>query len=96
MITPKQDNVVLKVKVVENDNKTASGIILQMQKTVEKQNTGEVIAVGPGRRTLNGDLIPIDLKVGDNVLFNAFAGTEVVINEETYLIIKENDIIASI
>lgn len=95
-IKPKQDHVVLKVDVIKNDNKTKTGIILNVQQTVERQNTGEVVAVGPGRRTLNGDLIPIDIKVGERVMFNAFAGTDVVVDEDTYLIIKENDIIASI
>ncbi len=71
--------------------KTAGGIIIP-DTAKEKPQQGEVIAVGPGGRDETGKLIPIDLKVGDRVLFGKWSGTEVKIDGVEYLIMKESDI----
>jgi chaperonin GroES len=86
---PLHDRVV--VKRIESDEKTAGGIIIP-DTAKEKPQQGEVIAVGPGGRDENGKLIPIDVKVGDTVLFGKWSGTEVKIDGVEYLIMKESDI----
>jgi chaperonin GroES len=86
---PLHDRVV--VKRIESDEKTAGGIIIP-DTAKEKPQTGEVISVGPGGRDESGKLIPIDLKVGDTVLFGKWSGTEVKIDGVEYLIMKESDI----
>lgn len=62
----------------------------------EKQQEGEILAVGPGRRTENGVLVPMDLKKGDRVLFGKYSGTEVTVDEKPVLIIREADVMAVI
>ena len=79
------------VKRIEADEKTAGGIIIP-DTAKEKPSQGEVIAVGPGGRDEAGKLIPIDIKVGDRVLFGKWSGTEVKIDGEELLIMKESDI----
>jgi chaperonin GroES len=86
---PLHDRVV--VKRIEADDKTAGGIIIP-DTAKEKPSQGEVIAVGPGGRDEAGKLIPIDLKVGDRVLFGKWSGTEVKIDNVDLLIMKESDI----
>ena len=86
---PLHDRVV--VKRIESDEKTAGGIIIP-DTAKEKPQTGEVVSVGPGGRDESGKLIPIDLKVGDRVLFGKWSGTEVKIDGEDLLIMKESDI----
>ena len=86
---PLHDRVV--VKRVEEDTKTKGGIIIP-DTAKEKPQEGEVIAVGPGGRDEAGKLIPIDLEVGDRVLFGKWSGTEVKIDGEDLLIMKESDI----
>ncbi|HMK81911.1 MAG TPA: co-chaperone GroES [Xanthobacteraceae bacterium] len=86
---PLHDRVV--VRRVEADQKTKGGIIIP-DTAKEKPSEGEVIAVGPGGRDENGKLIPIDLKAGDRVLFGKWSGTEVKIDGEDLLIMKESDI----
>ena len=76
---------------VTADEKTAGGIIIP-DTAQEKPQEGEVIAVGPGGRDENGKLIPIDLKVGNRILFGKWSGTEVKIDGEELLIMKESDI----
>ena len=90
---PLHDRVV--VKRVTADQKTAGGIIIP-DSAQEKPSEGEVIAVGPGGRDETGKLIPIDLKVGDRVLFGKWSGTEVKIDGEDVLIMKESDIMGVI
>ena len=87
---PLHDRVV--VKRVTADQKTAGGIIIP-DTAAEKPSEGEVLAVGPGGRDESGKLTPIDLKVGDRVLFGKWSGTEVKINGEDLLIMKESDIL---
>ena len=86
---PLHDRVV--VKRIDAEEKTAGGIIIS-DTAKEKPQQGEVIAVGPGGRDETGKLIPIDVKVGDRVLFGRWSGTEVKIDGVEYLIMKENDI----
>src|SRR5882672_6797270 len=86
---PLHDRVV--VKRVEEDTKTKGGIIIP-DTAKEKPMQGEVVAVGPGGRDEAGKLIPIDLKAGDRVLFGKWSGTEVVLDGEELLIMKESDV----
>jgi chaperonin GroES len=86
---PLHDRIV--VKRIESEDKTAGGIIIP-DTAKEKPQTGEVISVGPGGRDESGKLIPIDVKVGDTVLFGKWSGTEVKIDGVEYLIMKESDI----
>jgi chaperonin GroES len=86
---PLHDRVV--VRRIEADEKTAGGIIIP-DSAKEKPSEGEVIAVGDGARDDDGDRIPLDVKVGDRVLFGKWSGTEVKINGEDLLIMKESDI----
>ena len=86
---PLHDRVV--VERIEPDAKSAGGIIIP-DTAQEKPSQGEIIAVGPGGRADAGKLIPIDLKVGDRVLFGKWSGTEVKIDGQELLIMKESDI----
>ncbi len=86
---PLHDRVV--VKRIEAEEKSAGGIIIP-DTAKEKPQQGEVIAVGPGGRDDAGKLIPIDVKAGDRVLFGKWSGTEVKIDGDEYLIMKESDI----
>ena len=90
---PLHDRVV--VRRVEEDTKTKGGIIIP-DTAQEKPMQGEVIAVGPGGRDESGKLIPIDLKPGDIVLFGKWSGTEVKLDGEELLIMKESDIMGII
>jgi chaperonin GroES len=90
---PLHDRVV--VRRLESDEKTKGGIIIP-DTAKEKPQEGEVIAVGPGGRDEAGKLIPIDLKVGDTVLFGKWSGTEVKIDGKDLLIMKESDIMGVI
>ena len=86
---PLHDRVV--VKRIEAEEKTTGGIIIP-DTAKEKPSQGEVIAVGPGGRDESGQLIPIDVQVGDRVLFGKWSGTEVKIDSQELLIMKESDI----
>ena len=86
---PLHDRVV--VERITAEEKTAGGIIIP-DTAKEKPQQGKVIAVGPGGRDENGKLIPIDVKAGDLVLFGKWSGTEVKIDGQEYLIMKESDI----
>jgi chaperonin GroES len=90
---PLHDRVV--VRRVEEDTKTKGGIIIP-DTAQEKPMQGEIIAVGPGGRDESGKLIPIDLKPGDLVLFGKWSGTEVKIEGEELLIMKESDVMGVI
>jgi chaperonin GroES len=86
---PLHDRVV--VRRVEGESKTAGGIIIP-DTAAEKPQQGEVLAVGPGAREDSGKLIPLDVKKGDKVLFGKWSGTEVKIDGQELLIMKESDI----
>jgi len=79
------------VKRIEAEDKTTGGIIIP-DTAKEKPSQGEIVAVGPGGRDEAGRVIPIDLKVGDRVLFGQWSGTEVKIDNAELLIMKESDI----
>ena len=87
---PLHDRVV--VRRLESEEKTKGGIIIP-DTAKEKPQEGEVVAVGPGARDESGKLQPLDLKAGDRVLFGKWSGTEVRINGEDLLIMKESDIV---
>jgi chaperonin GroES len=90
---PLHDRVV--VRRIEENSKTKGGIIIP-DTAQEKPMQGEVTAVGPGGRDENGKLIPIDLKPGEKVLFGKWSGTEVKIEGDELLIMKESDILGVI
>ena len=90
---PLHDRVV--VKRIEAEEKTAGGIIIP-DTAKEKPQQDEVVAVGPGGRDEAGKLIPMDVKAGDRVLFGKWSGTEVKIDGDEYLIMKESDIMGVI
>ena len=87
---PLHDRVV--VKRIEAEERTAGGIIIP-DTAKEKPQQGEVVAVGPGGRDEKGNLVPVDVHVGDRVLFGKWSGTEVKIEGVEYLIMKESDIL---
>ena len=92
-VRPVHDRVV--VRRIDAEEKTKGGIIIP-DSAKEKPSQGEIIAVGPGGRDEAGKLIPIDLKTGDKVLFGKWSGTEVKIDGEELLIMKESDIMGVI
>ncbi|WP_353641950.1 co-chaperone GroES [Mesorhizobium sp. WSM2239] len=83
------------VRRVEVDEKTAGGIIIP-DTAKEKPQEGEVIATGPGARNEAGQLQPLDVKVGDRILFGKWSGTEIKLNGEDLLIMKESDVMGVI
>jgi chaperonin GroES len=90
---PLHDRVV--VKRVQSDEKTKGGLIIP-DSAKEKPAEGEVIAVGEGARKDSGELIPMSVKAGDRILFGKWSGTEVTLNGEELLIMKESDILGII
>ncbi|HSR63626.1 MAG TPA: co-chaperone GroES [Gammaproteobacteria bacterium] len=89
-IRPLQDRVI--VKRMEEEKTSAGGIVIPDSAT-EKPIKGEVIAVGDGKILDNGEKRAVDLKVGDKVLFGKYSGTEVKIDEDEYLVMREDDIL---
>ena len=92
-IRPLHDRVI--VRRMEEERKTASGIVIP-DTAAEKPDQGEVKAVGPGKRDDNGKIIPMDLKVGDRVLFGKYAGQTVKVEGEELLVMREEDIMGVI
>ncbi|HXN15346.1 MAG TPA: co-chaperone GroES [Usitatibacter sp.] len=90
-LRPLHDRVI--IKRLEEERKTASGIVIPDTAT-EKPDQGEVLAVGPGKRTEDGKLTPVDLKVGDKVLFGKYSGTTVRVEGDELLVMREEDIMA--
>ena len=90
-LRPLQDRVI--IKRLDNQRATASGIVIPDSAT-EKPDQGEVIAVGPGKKTEDGKNIPVDVKVGDKVLFGKYAGQAVKVDGEELLVIREEEILA--
>ena len=90
---PLQDRVI--VKRLEEEEKTKGGIIIP-DTAKEKPQEGKVIAVGKGKMTEDGKLIPLDVKVGDKILFGKYSGTEIKIEGEEHLIMREEDILGVI
>ena len=90
-LTPLEDKII--VKQAEAQTQTASGLYIP-DNAKEKPQQGEVLAVGPGRRDDKGERIPMDVKVGDKVLYSKYGGTEVHYEGEDYLIVGARDILA--
>jgi chaperonin GroES len=89
-LRPLQDRII--VKRLEEETMTAGGIFIP-ETAKEKPQKGEVIAVGKGKKTEDGKVIPMDVKKGDQVLFGKYAGTEIKIDGEEFLIMREDDIL---
>jgi chaperonin GroES len=92
-LQPLADRVV--VKALKQEEKTKSGIVLP-DTDKEKPQEGEVLAVGPGRMLDDGKRAAMEVKVGDRVIFSKYAGTEVTIDEQEVLVLKETDVLAII
>ena len=90
-LRPLADRVI--VKRLENETKTASGIYIP-DNAAEKHDQGEVLAVGPGRTSEEGKLVPLTVKVGDRVLFGRYGGQPVKVDGEELLVMKEEDLFA--
>ena len=90
-LKPLGDRVV--VEPIERDEVTASGIYVP-ETAKEKPQEGKIVAVGPGRMDDDGERIPMDVALGDRVLYAKYAGTEVKLEDKKYLILKESDILA--
>jgi chaperonin GroES len=88
-----EDRIV--VRPAEAEEKTASGLVIP-DSAKEKPQQGEVLAVGPGRRSDTGDLIPLDINVGDTVVYSKYGGTEITVEGEDVLILAGRDILATI
>ena len=93
-ITPLSDHVL--IEPLKQEEKTKSGILLPETAEKEKPEQGKIIAVGPGKKTEDGKIIPMEVKEGDVVLFTKYGPNEVTVNEKEYLIAREEDILAII
>ena len=93
MIKPLADRIV--VKPAEAEQKTSSGLFIP-DNAKEKPMQGKVVAVGPGRKNDKGEVVAMEVKVGDVVLYGKYSGTEVTVDGENYLIVKESDVIATL
>tara|TARA_R110000868_G_scaffold380784_1_gene646958 strand:+ start:129465 stop:129758 length:294 start_codon:yes stop_codon:yes gene_type:complete len=93
-IRPLHDRIV--VRRAEEETTTAGGIVIPDSASKEKPVQGEVIAVGNGKVNDKGDVCPVDVKVGDKVLFGKYAGTEVKVDAEDLLVLREDDIMGVI
>ena len=92
-VKPLADRIL--VKPLEAEEKTKGGIIIP-DNAKEKPQKGEVVAVGPGKIADNGQKIAMELKKGDKVLYGKYSGTEVTVDDQEYLIVKESDVLAVI
>lgn len=92
-VKPLGDRVV--VKVLKGEEKTKSGIVLP-DTAKEKPQEGEIVAVGTGRMLDNGQKVALEVKVGDRIIFSKYAGTEIKVDGEEYLIFSERDILATL
>ena len=92
-LRPLHDRVI--VKRLEQETKTASGIVIP-DNAAEKPDQGEVLAVGPGKRNDKGEVVALDVKAGDRILFGKWSGTEIKLDGEDLLIMKESDIMGII
>ncbi|MDD5284475.1 MAG: co-chaperone GroES [Desulfuromonadaceae bacterium] len=90
-LRPLQDRII--VKRVEEETKTAGGLFIP-ETAKEKPQRGKIVAAGNGKKTEEGKVLPLDVKVGDVVLFGKYAGTEVKVDGEEYLMMREDDLLA--
>ena len=93
-IKPLSDHIL--IEPIKEEEKTKSGILLPETAEKEKPEQGRVIAVGPGRKTASGKVIPLGIKPGDKVLFTQYGPTEIKVENREFLIAKEEDILAII
>ena len=91
-ITPLSDHIL--IEALKQEEKTKSGILLPESVEKEKPEQGKVIAVGPGKKTEDGKVIPLEVKAGDVVLFKKYGPDEIKIEDKEYLIASEEDILA--
>ena len=89
-LRPMQDRII--VKRVDEETKTAGGIFIP-DTAKEKPQQGKVIAVGKGKKTEDGKILPLDVKVGDKILFGKYAGTEIKIEGHEFLMMREDDVL---
>ncbi len=92
-LQPLEDRIV--VRTAEAEATTVSGLVIP-DTAKEKPQQGEVLAVGPGRRSETGDLIPVDIAVGDTVVYSKYGGTEISLDGEDYLILTSRDVLAKV
>ena len=92
-LQPLEDRLV--VRPAEAEETTASGLIIP-DTAKEKPQQGEVLAVGPGRRSDTGDLIPVDVNVGDKIVYSKYGGTEITVEGEDLLILQARDVLATV
>jgi len=92
-LQPLDDRIV--VRQNEAEEKTASGLVIP-DTAKEKPQQGEVLAVGPGRRSDTGELIPLDISVGDTIVYSKYGGTEIVIDGQDLLILTSRDVLAKV
>jgi chaperonin GroES len=92
-IRPLHDRVI--VRRVEEEKTTSSGLIIP-DSAAEKPSRGEIVATGNGRANESGKIVALDVKVGDQVLFGQYAGTEIKVGGETLLVMREDDVVAVI
>ena len=90
-LRPLHDRVI--IKRLDNETKTASGIVIP-ETAAEKPDQGEILAVGTGKKDESGKVIPLDVKVGDRVLFGKYAGQTVKVDNEELIVMREDDIMA--
>jgi len=90
-LRPLQDRII--VKRMEEEQKTAGGLFIP-ETAKEKPQRGEIVAVGNGKKTEDGKVLPLDVKVGDKVLFGKYAGTEIKVDGDEYLMMREDDLLA--
>jgi chaperonin GroES len=93
IVKPLGDRILVKVR--EAEEKTAGGIILP-DTAKEKPQVGEVVQVGPGKRNEDGSYQAIDVKVGENVLYSKYAGTDIKLGGDDYVLLREQDILATV
>ena len=94
MLKPLNDHVI--VKPLSKEEKTSAGIILPETVSKEKPEKGEVIAVGPGKLSDNGNRLPMSVKVGDKIIFTKYSPNEIKVDSQEYLVLSESDILAII
>jgi len=92
-LRPLQDRII--VKRVEEETKTAGGLFIP-ETAKEKPQRGQIVATGNGKKTEDGKVLPLDVKVGDVVLFGKYAGTEIKVDGDDYLMMREDDILAAV
>lgn len=90
-LRPLHDRVI--IKRLDNETKTASGLVIP-ETAAEKPDQGEILAVGAGKKDESGKVIPLDVKVGDRVLFGKYAGQTVKVDGDELLVMREEDIMA--